>query len=67
MKQIQFKVLGDVVELSLDDFKWLIGKLFYTCDAVGGIPSMDSITVADEVLQVLYWNNLNQYIDAGKL
>ena len=67
MKQIQFKVLDGMVELSLDDFQWLISKLFYTCDAVGCIPSMDNITVADEVLQVLYWNNLNQYIDAGKL
>ena len=63
-KKINFEVKEfNKVEMDLDDFKWLISNLFYTCNAVGCIPNMQSIENANEVLQVIYKNNLNLYID----
>ena len=63
-KKIDFEVKDfDRVEIDLDDFKWLITNLYYACNAVGCVPSMHSIENAEKVLNVIYDNNLNLYID----
>ena len=51
------------VEMDLDDFVWLITKLYYLCNAVGCMPSMQTIEDADNVLKTIYENNLNTYIE----
>ena len=65
-KKITFTVdkeYGDTVTIDLDDFIWLITNLYYMCNAVGCVPSMDSVENANKVLDVIMENNLNTYID----
>lgn len=63
-RKINFEVKDfDRVEMDLDDFKWLITELYYSCNAVGCVPSMSSVEKANNVLEVIHENNLNLYID----
>lgn len=57
------KEYGDTVTIDLNDFIWLITNLYYMCNAVGCVPSMDSVENANKVLDVIMENNLNAYID----
>ena len=66
-RKIDFEVKDfDRVEMDLDDFKWLITSLYDSCNDVGCIPSMYSIDAADKILEVIYENKLNLYIDLGE-
>ena len=65
-KKINFKTdkeYGDTVTLDLDDFIWIITNLYYMCNAVGCVPSMTVIEDANNILDVIYNNDLNLYIE----
>lgn len=64
-RKINFEMKDfDKIELDVDDFKWLITQLYYICNDVGCVyTSMYTIENASNVLDVIYENDLNRYVD----
>lgn len=65
LKKITFKTdeYGDNIIIDLDDFVWLITALWDVCNFVGCIPEMEHIEYSENILDTLYENKLNLYLN----